>query len=445
MELPKVLIIGQPFNNDTGGGITLTNLFKGWDRDKLAVACSPHYLLNNIDTEICNTYYQLGQKENKWCFPFNFFQSKYTSGILKFDEKRIQNLKVKKSMFRISVIMNLVYPLLEYVGLIHLVNKTVLSKDFCNWLDLYKPDVIYDQNASRAGILFCISVQSYLNKPLIFHMMDDWPVIISMNGLFKNYWKRKIDQEFRKLLDISTVLMSISDEMAKEYKLRYDKDFVTFHNTIDLQFWRKYQRKSYECDENPTVLYAGRIGLGIEKSLELVAKSIERLNNELNLSVKFTLQTNTKPAWVDCYKNVFHSEYIDYNDLPKVLSQSDILLIPYDFSPTAIKFIKFSMPTKAPEYMISGSPIIVFAPAETAIAKYAKKYNWAKVITEDNPLDVSEGIKQLILDKFQRRRYAQNAVKLAVKNHNAIDVTNKFRAVICSIHTQDIAASVQSV
>lgn len=30
MSLPKVLIVGQPFNN-TGGGITMTNLFKGWD------------------------------------------------------------------------------------------------------------------------------------------------------------------------------------------------------------------------------------------------------------------------------------------------------------------------------------------------------------------------------------------------------------------------------
>ena len=40
MSLPKVLIINQPFNNNTGGGITLSNLFCSWGRDKLAVACS---------------------------------------------------------------------------------------------------------------------------------------------------------------------------------------------------------------------------------------------------------------------------------------------------------------------------------------------------------------------------------------------------------------------
>ena len=82
MIFPKVLIIGQPFNNDTGGGITLSNLFNGWDREKIAVACSGYLLLDNIDTEVCNTYYQLGHKEYKWIFPFNYLQRKYYSGLL---------------------------------------------------------------------------------------------------------------------------------------------------------------------------------------------------------------------------------------------------------------------------------------------------------------------------------------------------------------------------
>lgn len=438
MNLPKVLIIGQPFNNDTGGGITLTNLFKGWDRDKLAVACSGYYLLNNIDTEICNTYYQLGNKENKWCFPFNYFQRKYTSGLLVFDKKKIQNLTIKKSELRIKIIMKIIYPLLEYFGLIHVVNKTILSNDFKKWLVEYNPDIIYDQNASRAGILFCILVQSFLKKPLIFHMMDDWPSVISIKGLFKNYWHKKIDLEFRRLLDQSTILMGISDEMAKEYKLRYNKSFLTFHNTIEIQFWEKSQRSSYKLKASPTILYAGRIGLGIEDSLEIFAKSIESINEELGISIKFILQTNIKPPWISHYKNASHSEFISYNDLPKTLSESDILLIPYDFSETAIKFIKFSMPTKAPEYMITGTPIIIFAPAETAIAQYASKDNWGKVITKNNLIDVSDGIKQLIQLENLREFYAKNAIRIAVKNHNAINITNKFRETICSIMSEQL-------
>lgn len=433
MALPKVLIIGQPFNNDTGGGITLSNLFNGWDRDKLAVACSGYLLLDNIDTKVCNTYYQLGNKEHKWRFPFNFLQRKYPSGLIKFDEKRIQNLTIEKSDFRVKLIMNFFYPLLEYLGLYHYIFRTGLSEDFCNWLDAFNPDVIYDQTASRDGILFCVAVHSYLKKPLIFHMMDDWPSTISDKGLFKNYWHKKIDNEFRILLDKASVLMSISDEMAHEYKIRYNKDFITFHNAIDIGFWEKHQKTSYELSDSPTILYAGRIGLGIETSLELITKAIERVNDELKISVKFILQTQGKPKWIDNYKSVVHNNFVSYNDLPKVFSEADFLLLPYDFSKKSIKYIRYSMPTKAPEYMISGTPIIIFAPEVTAIVKYAKEDEWAKVITENKISEISESIKLLIKNKELRYKIAQNAIKTAEENHDSTDVKSQFKEVIISV------------
>ena len=77
ITFPKVLIIGQPFNNNTGGGITLKNLFSGWSREKIAVACSSYLLSNNIDTNISNknTYYQLEDKGGKIKFPFKFVEA----------------------------------------------------------------------------------------------------------------------------------------------------------------------------------------------------------------------------------------------------------------------------------------------------------------------------------------------------------------------------------
>jgi len=35
---PRVLIVGYNFDLVTGGGITLSNLFDGWPRERLAVA-----------------------------------------------------------------------------------------------------------------------------------------------------------------------------------------------------------------------------------------------------------------------------------------------------------------------------------------------------------------------------------------------------------------------
>lgn len=437
MTLPKVLIIGQPFNNNTGGGITLSNLFNGWDKQKIAVVCPAYLLLDNIDAEVCDTYYQLGIKEHKWHFPFNFIQRKYYSGLIKFDEKRFQNLTIRKSKLRVKLIMNYFYPLLEYTGLFHGLNKTRLSEELCRWLDEFNPDIVYAQTATRDGILFCTEVLSYLKKPLIFHMMDDWPSTISDKGLFKKYWHNKIDKEFRILLDKADILMSISEEMAQEYKLRYNKDFMTFHNPINIGFWRKYQKTSYDLSESPTILYAGRIGMGIESSLELVARAVQQVNKELGISVRFILQTQDGPEWIRNYKSVVHNGFVSYNDLPRIFSENDFLLLPYDFSKESIKYIRLSMPTKAPEYMASGSPIIIFAPEMTTIVKYAEKYEWAQVIKERSITGISSAIKQLIMNKELRQRIGQNAVRVAEKNHNSVTVTEQFKKVICSLVTAE--------
>lgn len=432
MPLPKVLILNQPFNNDSGGGITLTNLFAGWERDKLGVACSGHLLKDNIDTTICNAYYQLGNKENKWRFPFNYLQGKYTSGLLKFNDQRIQNLTPRKSKLRIRLIRNVFYPTLEYIGLLPYVYKTTLSDNFCTWLNEFNPSVIYAQASSLDDILFCLSVHSYLNKPLIFHMMDDWPSTIN-KGIFKKFWQKKIDGEFRILLNRADVLMSISDFMAQEYKNRYEKEFITFHNPINIEFWKKHQRTNYELSNSPSILYAGRIGLGIDTSLELISKAIQQVNKELKISIKFVIQSQKKPLWINKYNCVEHSEFVAYNHLPQVFSSADFLILPYDFSSESIEFIKYSMPTKAPEYMVSGTPIIIFAPAVTAVVKYANKYGWAKVITKNNIGNISQEIKELIAKKELRQQIAQRAITIAEENHNLINVTDHFKKIILSL------------
>ena len=91
------------------------------------------------------------------------------------------------------------------------------------------------------------------------------------------------------------------------------------------------------------------------------------------------------------------------------------------------------MPTKVPEYMVSGTPIILFAPEVTAVVKYAKQFGWAKVITENSISEISESIKQLIRNKELRQQIAQNAIKIAEKNHNSADIKIQFKKVIASV------------
>jgi glycosyltransferase involved in cell wall biosynthesis len=328
--------------------------------------------------------------------------------------------------------MNVFYPLLEYLGVFHAASTYRLSEEFCAWIDEFNPDVIYAQASDRGSIAFCIAVQAYLKKKMVFHMMDDWPTIISNRGLFKTYWRRKIDQEFRQLLDRCAVLMSISDYMTEEYQKRYRKTFVPFHNPIDTNFWRQFQRDDYTLSESPNVLYAGRTGLGIQDSLKTIANSIQRVNEDLSLEIKFVLQTPDLPDWIAKYPCVQHRKQVPYSELPKVFSEADLLILPYDFSEVSTHYIKYSMPTKASEYMASGTPILLFSPKDTAVVQYAEKYNWAAIVTENNIEELTKTIKHLFSDVSYRKKLAKQAQNIAESRHDEKTVSSAFKELICS-------------
>lgn len=444
MISPKVLVVNQPFNKNTGGGITLSNLFAGWALDKLAVVCPGDILASDVNTKVCDTYYQIGDKERKLIFPFNFLKRKYYSGLVKFEKKEEGNLSLPKSKLRVKIIMDYIYPFIEYIGLLECISKTSLSKELCEWLDEYKPEVVYAQAASRQDVLFCLALISYLKKPVIFHMMDDWPSTIGAKGLFGSYWHKKIDLEFRMLLNQSDLLMSISDYMAAEYLKRYNKQFITFHNPINIQFWESYRKTDFELSENPTVLYAGRIGLGIDSSLQLIAKAIEKVNEDLKIAIKFVVQAQDKPSWIRKFTNVIYSSFVLYKDLPKVFAKADFLIIPYDFSKESMNFIKFSMPTKAPEYMASGTPIVIFAPKDTAIVDYAEKNKCAKIVTENNIIDLASAFEELIQNKSIRKEFSENASAMVENNHNSTLITHNFRALIYGL-TQNKSKNIDKI
>ena len=436
MSLPKVLIINEAFNNHTGGGITMSNLFSGWETDRIASVCSP-FILGGVDTSICKKYYQLGNKERKYKFPFNIIGRNRYSGPVEFDKtKPLKEVETAKSNVRHKIVMSYLMPFLEYIGLIKKITKTQLSQELCQWLDEFNPDVIYSQAHDIPDITLILLIHTYIKKPLVFHMMDDWLSMVTGSQFLKSSELKRNDKAFRRVLDQSDFLMSISDEMSNAYKLRYGKDFTAFHNPINIDFWQRFQKRNYDLGSSPTILYAGRVGIGIDDSLQLIAQAIQSVNETLGLQMKFILQTKENPSWTTDYVCVEHRGFVEYNDLPKMFSSADFLILPYDFSPQSIQFIRYSMPTKATEYMISGTPVIIFSPEQAALVNHAKNRHWAKIVTDNSVTALSEAITSLIQNESERRILAQNAIEVA-NGYSMSKVTSAFRNILSSLANQN--------
>ena len=435
-KYPKIFIFGPPFNNFTGGGITLSNLFKGWDKNAIAVAASGH-VLQNLTTDVCDTYYLLGKNEQRWMFPFNLLQRSFPSGVMTFEHNEtLPDYHFRPSLRRFFV-DKVFYPFLKWIGLIHIMSRIRFSDQFRDWLTDFNPDLLYLQVTSWEDIKFAIQLCDYLKIPSVIHNMDDWPSTISNTGLFKNYWRGVIDREFKSLLARMDLHLSISNAMSEEYQRRYGVDFRAFHNPIETKVWKKYTKTTYDFDGDVVrVLYSGRIGVGITESLVEVATVIEKINQTWG-NIKLYIQSPSSDYEVrnrllkyDC---IVLNSPVEYNELPEIFSKADIMLIANDFEVEGIDYLRYSMPTKVSEYMISGTPVLIYASGETAVSRFFSENECGICVTEQNPDKINDALKKLVHEREFRERLGQNAVRLAMDLFDSDKVRHDFQKLIIDL------------
>ena len=429
--LPRVLIVGQTFTTDTGGGITLGNLFKNWPKSKLAVAVESK---EDVDFDRADNYYRIGFNELKMPFPFHIFQRKTKSGAItnkiSVGQNKISDTKGFK--YKLKLYFD---KILHFAGLFFWMygNEQVNDALFA-WIDNFKPDVIYYQPNSYKSIDFVLNIQKRCNLPLVSHVMDDWFSFSVHNGPFNTYWQNKLNKKANLLFASTTLHLSICDYMSQAFKKRYGYNFMAFHNSVDLSFWSGASHKG-QLNNPVLILYAGRVGYGLEDILLRVADAIEKLGCK-GANICLEIQTkDQKHALIDTlrkYKHVNVTKAIPYGKLPEKFAQADVLLIPSDFDGPGLKFIKYSMPTKVSEYMAVGTPILVIAPAGTALAEYAKE-GWAMVCQRNDEISIQQAIAELLNSERLKNSVTKISKDLVLQNHEEKIVTNKFRTVLSNL------------
>jgi len=428
-DYPRVLIIGQTFDK-SGGGITLANLFKGWPKDKLAVASVE---INTNENSVCDNNYLLGCIETKRPWPFCLLQKNKYSGTYKINDfKKNQIIEWKKNNLRYYFIY--IYLSLQHLfGIFYLLHRMIVSDKFIHWVNDFKPDLIYTQLEELRLIRFVNNLQMLTKKPIVIHIMDDWPTTIVKPGLFSSYWSNVIEKEFKELISKSVALMSICQAMSDEYELRYGRRFIPFHNPIDLSMWDGHSRTDWKVDKNIRILYAGRLGKVNLNSLIDICEAVSDLKSE-GYEIIFEIRTpemyQENKKYFHKYKCVELNPYIKHNDIPNVLTKMDILIIPLDFSERNIKFTRYSMPGKTSDYMASGTPVLVYAAPENAIVRYAKEGGWGYIVDQRGKDYLKIAFKELITNTELRERLGKKAIELAFKNHDSNIVRRDFQSLM---------------
>lgn len=432
-RVKRILLLTCTISNRNATGITLGNLLSDYPKDHILIAAG-FKEIQNMHANTTKSVYSMGRDEYRHLFPLSLVYKKHYSGVYNLDEKAKDNSSTSesKSQRLQFCIFRLVVNFFHFIGLYHYLYRCVLSEKFMKWLDEYKPDIIYTMLSTRASISIANQVADYLGIPICVHIMDDWPMTIIKKGLCRKYWKAKIGSELNDIILKAKKRIAISELMATEYKIRYNAPWLFFHNPVNLSFWRA-KRTPKNRESGYQITYSGRIGVGIYQSLLDIIKAVDLLVKQ-GMPISFIVQTRT-PGIISRIKTKYLfleiREYIPYNQLANFFANSDLMVIPYAFKGRDHNFIRYSMPTKASEYMASGTPVLYYGPKDTALFHFFEKHRCAHTISEPQIEKLVIEIKKMLQDKPLRDYYADNALNTASRLFDQDHISSWFCREIC--------------
>ncbi|MHA2282058.1 MAG: hypothetical protein ACXAC5_14545 [Promethearchaeota archaeon] len=426
---PKVLFITPcAFNRITGGGITFSNLFQGWPRERLATVTGDP---NPVSNDVFNKYYFLTANEINYIKPFGYF-AKRTYG----PAKAKTTLESGDDEIDSNFIVRLKK---RFFGDAGIPDEGVFSSDLKKWLHAYRPQLIYTILGTPGYIDIVRQVYDEFQIPLVIHLMDEGATNPKRNGIFGIYLHKLYKKKLMGVLRRSSSRIAICQEMAIEYSKRYNSEFTHFQNTVDISKLDQFHKKDLQIKDTPRIVYAGSVlPFSQQQSLKDCCLAIKDLN-ESGLSIQLNIYTPVELLQVPTSYFEIHPA-IKVGPAPEddatffsILGNADALILPVNFDSESVHYIRLSMPTKVPAYLASGTPILVYGPAHVAQVNYASRYGWGMTVTTPTIEKLKKAIQQLVRDIDLRRVLSETARKVAKEFHDAPIVRNQFQNTLCEL------------
>ena len=385
------------------------NLFRGWAPDAIAQIHSD--LFTKADHTVCTTYYHLPDSS-------------------------------EFSLFRPWKIALLFKQMLCFaIGRRDTLGHWVRLENLLSWSRQLAPDVIYARPTNKPTFYWWLPQQlaKCLDIPYATHIMDDWPARYETKTGWRNnvFWKPLLRSSLQSLFEGAVVNLGISNEMCQAYQERYHSSYVPFHNCIEISNW-SHVEKSYDANEEFQLVYLGAVTEDKELQSLVDIRNVVLSLREQGHGVRLLIYSAS--FWQDTIEKhlahppgVTYRGYVEPSDLPRVLSRADLLVLPINFDQRSLTYVGYSLQTKVPQYMASGTPVLLYAPASSPNTRYAARERWGMLVDQPDKAKLKEAIIKLMQEPSLRAKLGQRARALAFREHDAVQVRQRFRKVMSDV------------
>lgn len=425
MKHLNILVVnGEPFNDLTATGITMSNLFRGWPKERLFQIYTANVPPN---FDLCPANIRLSSRNLK---PFSFFCGQSCAGPHSKGPVAIGSLAnngdAVPSIPRrvLQTVRKSVVPFLDFL-------PYQLNGDDLRAIRYFKPDVIYSMLGSIRLVQLVDFLAKKLEIPVVPHFMDDWISTYSVPGrsvgspihVFYLQWAVK------RLFDSVPLAMSIGEMMSKEYSLKYARDFFDFMNPVEVP--ATYPQTIMQRPDEPVrFVYVGGLHLGRSECLAEIGAVLQGLKDE-GRAVAFDIYAPAHDAdsatRLEAIGNVvvFRGS-VRPEAVGNVLSKSSVAVHVESFSSDCAEYTRLSVSTKIPQYFAAGIPVLAYGPSGLASCQYVKSSGAGVLVDVKGGSELGDAIRTLVLEDDSRREMGMRAWTRAREFHEVAAVRRRF-------------------
>jgi glycosyltransferase involved in cell wall biosynthesis len=285
-------------------------------------------------------------------------------------------------------------------------------------------DVVLAAFPSEDFLVAAFFAARNLNLPFYVHMHDLWTENTTAGtpaARFAEKWEPVI---FRN----STRVLCMTEAMQKHYEGKYGIKTELLPHCVRAQDCLEAPAKIQPARmANPTVLFVGGVSAAMNlDALKVLAAASELLPEGYDLLYCTSSDLSTLKR-LGIQSSRLRVKYVSRGEVQRLQSEAHVLVAPLSHKNCSIDEVRTVFSTKLLEYMISGRPIIVFAPRDSYHSEAASKNGWGYVVTEDSPVALAAAIVKVVNDEHLAARLVRGALREA-RARSAKNYADQLRA-----------------
>lgn len=271
------------------------------------------------------------------------------------------------------------------------------------------------------GILFGVSdfgpalISTYYlskitKKPMVLHLYDLYKGnLFPFPGNFlASIFEPRLVKHAEKIIVTNE---GTRDFYIKRYGNDVEKKIAVIHNSVRMEQYTHEHIPEYDPKSPYSILFAGRIYWPQIQAIKDLIHAIENINLDIRLNI---FSPNPK----DYLKklSIVESKQVTIRvatpqEMPELQSEADILFLPLSWHTKAPQIIQTATPGKLTDYLATGKPILIYAPHDTALVKYARENNFAYIVDTERKEELQKTIMEIITNKQRSASLIENARK----------------------------------